>query len=176
MTSTLLLDGPPRGAGRDPDDVGAEPADDAAGAPAPGLRPGSRRTPRPPAAGAARVLIIEDDPLSLLTLGDALRGRGFEVAEAMTAAEGLEQVLAGPPDAIVLDLALPDSDGLHLARRLQRDRRTKAIPVVAVTAFASVSGRERALEAGCVAYLAKPLPLAELGGLLAGLCRPDDDE
>ncbi len=81
----------------------------------------------------------------------------YSVVEARDGQEGLEKARATQPHLILLDLALPKMDGWEAARRLKADPALKAIPIIALTAFAMEGDEARALEAGCNAYVAKPI-------------------
>lgn len=81
----------------------------------------------------------------------------YTVVEARDGQEGLEKARATQPHLILLDLALPKMDGWEAARRLKADPALKAIPIIALTAFAMEGDEARALEAGCNAYVAKPI-------------------
>ena len=81
----------------------------------------------------------------------------YTVVEARDGQEGLEKARAEQPHLIILDLALPKMDGWEAARRLKADPALKAIPIIALTAFAMEGDEARALEAGCNAYVAKPI-------------------
>ncbi len=81
----------------------------------------------------------------------------YTVVEARDGQEGLEKARAAQPHLILLDLALPKMDGWEAARRLKADPALKAIPIIALTAFAMEGDEARALEAGCNAYVAKPI-------------------
>ncbi|MCH7768554.1 MAG: response regulator [Nitrospinae bacterium] len=81
----------------------------------------------------------------------------YTVVEARDGQEGLEKARAEQPHLILLDLALPKMDGWEAARRLKADPALKAIPIIALTAFAMEGDEARALEAGCNAYVAKPI-------------------
>lgn len=81
----------------------------------------------------------------------------YTVVEARDGQEGLEKARAEHPHLILLDLALPKMDGWEAARRLKADPSLKAIPIIALTAYAMEGDEARALEAGCDAYVAKPI-------------------
>ncbi len=81
----------------------------------------------------------------------------YSVVEARDGQEGLEKARATQPHLILLDLGLPKMDGWEAARRLKADPALKAIPIIALTAFAMEGDEARALEAGCNAYVAKPI-------------------
>ena len=113
------------------------------------------------------ILVIEDNPSHFKLIRVVLSESGNRVAHAETAEQTFAAVRADPPQVILLDLALPGMDGLALVRRLKADPLTRAIPVVAVTAYSDIWSREDALAAGCDAYLSKPLDTRSLSRDLA---------
>jgi two-component system, cell cycle response regulator len=109
-----------------------------------------------------RVLVIEDDPPQLKLANGVLSADGHLVTEAKTAEAALSIIKRDRPDVILLDLCLPGMDGLTLVRMLKLDPGTLNVPVVAVTAFPEKFTRAAALEAGCDAYLTKPIDTGNL--------------
>lgn len=118
---------------------------------------------------SATILYIEDNPDNSLLVQRALTARGYEVLWAANGASGLEQAEAHPPDLILLDINLPDIDGYEVARRLRAHDGLRAVPIMAITANALKGDAEKALAAGCDAYIAKPLQLHELWDRVAAL-------
>lgn len=116
-----------------------------------------------------KVLVVEDYPLNMELVTDLLEASGFVVLQATSAEQGLGIAARERPDIILMDVSLPGLDGLAAVERLQMDRATRTIPVVAVTAHAMTGDRERALAAGCVAHLTKPLDTREFPSQIAGL-------
>jgi two-component system KDP operon response regulator KdpE len=113
-------------------------------------------------AGPA-VLVVEDDPLIASFVTRALGASGFAVEWVATAGAGLERVLAGPVAVAVLDLNLPDMDGLELLRILRTDHPNgRELPVVIITARNDPADRELARSLGVQTYLRKPFALGEL--------------
>lgn len=110
-------------------------------------------------ADSPRVLIIEDDRSIRKFLRISLVSNGFEVIEAETAEVALRQAIAEPPDAIILDLGLPDADGLDVIYRI-RDWTT--IPIIVLSARGSESDKVKALDSGADDYLTKPFGTGEL--------------
>ena len=104
-----------------------------------------------------RVLIIEDNPVNLELVLEILEPEGYEFQTAETAEQGLRLVALGPPALILMDLHLPGMTGYEATRALKADPATATIPVVALTAQAMRGDEEQAREAGCDAYLTKPL-------------------
>ncbi|MDB4936157.1 MAG: response regulator receiver [Labilithrix sp.] len=104
------------------------------------------------------VLLIEDDEDARELYAEHLRAAGFDVVTATTAREALDAVSARTPDLVVLDRKLPDRDGLELATLWRAGRAMATTPIIVLTAFAGRTDVEKALEAGCDAFLAKPCP------------------
>lgn len=103
------------------------------------------------------ILVVEDNPVNMRLLRLLLRAHGHEVLEAATGQEALAALHARLPALILLDMQLPGMDGFSLAAMLKSDAQTRAIPVVAITAYAMKGDQERVLAAGCDAYVAKPI-------------------
>jgi CheY-like chemotaxis protein len=112
------------------------------------------------------VLVIDDNPTNLKLARWVLAAEGFEVISLASAEEAMLALQTGAPDLILVDIALPGLDGLELTRRLRANPATRHIAVVAVTAFAMKGDEAKALEAGCDAYLAKPVDTRALGPFL----------
>lgn len=110
-------------------------------------------------AKGARVLVIEDDPEIVDVVRRGLTGHGYEVATASTAREALAAVGQRPPDVILLDLGLPDQDGLEVVRRVRAERPT---PILILSARDSETAKVAALTLGADDYLAKPFGMGEL--------------
>lgn len=108
-----------------------------------------------------RILIVEDNVLNLKLLHDVLEAHGYRTMVTGEGAAALNLAREQRPDLILLDLQLPDVSGYEVVRRLKCDDRTRAIPVLAVTAFAMIGDEERALASGCDGYVAKPIRLRE---------------
>jgi CheY-like chemotaxis protein len=106
---------------------------------------------------APRVLVVEDNPVNLELVGALLESEGYSVIPAETADVGLRLAATEPPDLVVMDIQLPGMSGYEATRRLKADPATAAIPVVALTAHAMQGEEARAREAGCDAFLTKPI-------------------
>ncbi|MCH7584691.1 MAG: response regulator [Acidobacteria bacterium] len=122
------------------------------------------------------VLVVEDNPVNRMMLVDHLVSQNFTVHVAEDGFEMIEQATAVLPDVILMDIQLPRMDGLTATRLLQLNAATQGIPCVALTALAMRGDRERCLEAGCVAYLDKPLNLDEVVDLIEKLTSTAHDE
>jgi two-component system, cell cycle response regulator DivK len=103
------------------------------------------------------ILVIEDNDKNLKLVRDLLQFNGYRTLEAATAEQGLGLAVDHGPCLILMDIQLPDMDGVAALGRLRGDPRTAAIPVVALTAFAMKEDRARFLSAGFDGYLAKPI-------------------
>jgi len=120
---------------------------------------------------SARVLLIDDDSRLTAMVGDYLRGHGYEVDTAGSLAAGRERLRAGGYDALVLDLMLPDGDGLDLTRELRGDARTRRLPLLMLTARGEPMDRIIGLEIGADDYLPKPFEPRELLARVKALLR-----
>jgi len=109
-----------------------------------------------------RILIVEDDELNRDSLRRLLRRRGFEILLAVDGNEGVEVARTEAPDLILMDMSLPGIDGWEATRRLKDAPQTRAIPIIALTAHAMASDRDKALAAGCDDYDTKPIDLERL--------------
>lgn len=103
------------------------------------------------------ILIIEDNEQNLYLATFLLEQSGCTVVAARSGPEGIETAGRIQPDLILLDIQLPEMDGYAVARELRRNPALKDVPVVAVTSYAMVGDRERAMEAGCSGYIEKPI-------------------
>lgn len=114
-----------------------------------------------PTTSRKKILIIEDNELSMKLMNDLLEFHGYEIFKAVLGKEAVRRVHDSRPDLILLNLQLPDISGLEVARTLKADKATQTIPIVAVTAFAMRGDEERAREAGCDGYVTKPIRIQE---------------
>ncbi len=114
-----------------------------------------------------KILIVEDDPKNMKVLAMALRPHGYTLVEATDGEEALEIAVRDKPDLILMDVRLPKIDGVEVTRRLRQMPAFKHIPIIAVTAYAMKGDKEKVIEAGCDAYLSKPVNTRELPGLVA---------
>jgi DNA-binding response OmpR family regulator len=120
----------------------------------------------------ARLLLIDDDTRLTSMVGDYMRGAGFVVETADTLAAGRQRLKAPPAvDAVVLDLMLPDGEGLELCRELRADARTRGLPLMMLTARGEPTDRIVGLELGADDYLPKPFEPRELLARVKALLR-----
>jgi two-component system cell cycle response regulator DivK len=109
----------------------------------------------------AKVLIVEDNPANMTLAVFLLKSAGYTVVTATDAEAGLGVARGEQPDLILMDIQLPGMDGLQATALLKGDERTRAIPVIALTALAMKGDEERIRAAGCDGYIAKPLAYKE---------------
>ncbi|BEP14683.1 response regulator [Acidothermaceae bacterium B102] len=110
----------------------------------------------------ARILIVEDNPANMKLTTLLLHNAGHSVLSAVDAETGLTLARSDRPDLILMDVQLPGMDGLAATALLKHDPLTASIPVIALTAMAMKADEEKSQNAGCDAYLAKPLRYKEL--------------
>ena len=106
---------------------------------------------------AKTVLIVEDNDLNKKLFRDLLEAHGFDTIETSDGEEALKLAREHLPDLIVMDIQLPNVSGIEVVRSIKNEDEIKAIPIVAVTAFAMRGDEERILNGGCDAYIAKPI-------------------
>jgi CheY-like chemotaxis protein len=102
------------------------------------------------------VLLVEDNEDNRIVYSTILQHFGYRVMEALNGEEGIAKARAEKPDLILMDISIPIIDGWEATQVLKRDPDTKHIPIIALTAHALASDREKAMEVGCDSYLAKP--------------------
>ena len=117
------------------------------------------------------ILVIEDNPSHLKLAHQVLSAAGFSVDDAKSAEQAFAAIKADKPQVILLDLELPGMNGLALVRKLKADPETADIQVVAVTSFQERFPRAEVMEAGCVAYIAKPIDTRSLPDQLGQLMK-----
>ncbi len=120
-----------------------------------------------------RVLVVDDELQILRALRVVLREAGFEVATAQSAAEALDAAAVRPPRAAIVDLVLPDGDGVEVTRRL---REWSEMPILVLSAVGEEEQKVRALEAGADDYITKPFGARELVARLQAALRRSDGE
>ena len=110
----------------------------------------------------AKVLLVEDNEMNRDMLSRRLARRGYFVVVAKDGLEGVSMATHETPDIILMDMSLPEIDGWEATRRIKAAPETASIPIVALTAHAMASDREKALEAGCDDFDTKPVELSRL--------------
>lgn len=116
-----------------------------------------------------KILLVEDNEMNRDMLSRRLRRNNYDVTIAIDGQEGIDFATANPPDLILMDMSLPKVDGWEATRRLKAIDGLASVPIIALTAHAMSSDRDKALEAGCDDYDTKPVELKRLLGKIAAL-------
>jgi two-component system cell cycle response regulator DivK len=117
-----------------------------------------------------RVLVVEDNEMSMKLVRDVLVATGYRTLEATTGGQAVTLATEHAPDLVLMDIQLPDIDGVEALRRLRADASTASIPVLALTSQAMYGDRERFLAAGFDGYVSKPVNIVELLGTVKQHC------
>ena len=120
-----------------------------------------------------RILIVEDNELNLKLFRDLLAANGFETVETREGLEAMSLTRTMRPDLILMDIQLPEISGLDITRKIKADPDLRHIPVIAVTAFAMKDDEHRILEAGCEAYLSKPIAIDQFLTVIRRFLMPE---
>jgi two-component system cell cycle response regulator DivK len=118
----------------------------------------------------AQVLVVEDNDKNMKLFRDILSASGYRTLEATTGERAIELATEHVPDLVLMDIQLPDIDGLAALGRLRGDERTASLPVLALTAQAMEGDRERFLAAGFDGYLSKPVDVADFVTIVRRYC------
>ena len=110
-----------------------------------------------------KILVVEDNPMNMELISDLLEINGYEVLKATSGLKMFKIMgsISTVPDLILMDIQIPEADGLTLTKRLKENPLTKDIPIIALTAHAMKGDREKALEVGCIDYIPKPINTRE---------------
>lgn len=119
-----------------------------------------------------RILLVEDNLATIDVMQQELDFLGYEVTVAKNGVEAVEMAGSQLPDLIILDIRIPQMDGLEAASRIRKDPKTQTIPILAATAKALPGDREECLASGCDEYIAKPFSHKELEAVLKRLFVP----
>ena len=109
-----------------------------------------------------KVVVVEDNELNMKLFREVLESSGYRMLEAGTGERAVALTTEHRPDLVLMDIHLPDIDGVEALRMLRADERTASVPVLALTAQAMEGDRERFLAAGFDGYLSKPVNIADL--------------
>jgi two-component system, cell cycle response regulator DivK len=120
------------------------------------LAAGDRLQPLP-SARRKTILVVEDNELNMKLFHDLLETRGYSVVQTRNGMEALKLARQHKPDLIIMDIQLPEISGLEVTKWIKEEDALKAIPIIAVTAFAMKGDEEKIRESGCEAYIAKPM-------------------
>lgn len=108
---------------------------------------------------AKRILVVEDNDLNRKLFCDLLRANGFEVEPVADGREAIAKTRMFMPDLVIMDIQLPEVSGMNLITAIKADDELKAIPILAVTAYAGKGDEESIRDAGAEGYLAKPVSI-----------------
>ena len=114
-----------------------------------------------------RILIVEDNPQNMRLIKMTLRAKDYTLLEATDGAQALDVAVREQPDLIIMDIQLPKVSRLEVARRLRGIPSFSHVPIIAITAYAMKGDKEKAIDAGCDAYLSKPISTRELPQVIA---------
>jgi two-component system cell cycle response regulator DivK len=117
-----------------------------------------------------QILVVEDNEKNMKLFRDVLQAAGYRTLEATTGGRAVELATEHGPDLALMDIQLPDIDGVEALGRLRADARTASIPVLALTAQAMEGDRERFLAAGFDGYLSKPVNITDLVATVKRYC------
>ena len=106
---------------------------------------------------AKTVLVVEDNELNMKLFHDLLEASGYNILQTRNGLEAIDIARAHRPDLILMDIQLPEVSGLEVTKWIKEDDDLRAIPVIAVTAFAMKGDEERIRQGGCEAYISKPI-------------------
>jgi len=109
-----------------------------------------------------KILLVEDNEMNRDMLSRRLQRHGYSVVTAIDGEQGHKLGISEAPDLILMDIGLPDMDGWEVTRLLKTDEHARAIPIIALTAHALVTDRDKAFEAGCDDYDTKPVDFVRL--------------
>jgi len=109
-----------------------------------------------------KILVVDDDPNLRVLLRQMLALRGFDVVEAEDGLDALTMVEEAEPDLVVLDVMMPDVDGITVCKQLRCQPKTAKLPIIMLSGKVSSEAVEEGLQAGADRYLRKPIPLADL--------------
>ena len=120
------------------------------------------------------ILLVEDNALNADMLSRRLTRRGYHVVLATDGPSAIDCARANQPHLILMDIDLPEMDGWEVTRRLRADPNTAPIPIIALTAHALVTDREKSFDAGCQDFETKPIDLSRLLEKITRLVAGDD--
>jgi CheY-like chemotaxis protein len=111
-----------------------------------------------------KILVVEDNEKNMYLMVFLLSKAGYQVIQARTGKEGIRLAQKEKPDVIIMDIMLPDIDGLEVTRKIRESKEGDKVPIVAVTSFAMAGDKEKVLAAGCTGYIEKPINVETLLG------------
>ncbi len=104
-----------------------------------------------------KIQVVEDHETNLYLIRFIFEKNGYEVIEARNGTRAVELAVREKPDLIIMDIQLPDIDGLETTKRIRASEAGSDVPIIALTSYAMTGDREKALDAGCTGYIEKPI-------------------
>jgi len=123
--------------------------------------PAAESAPVPQTAPPKTILVVEDNELNMKLFHDLLEAHGYNILQTRDGMEALKLARQHRPDLILMDIQLPEVSGLEVTKWIKEDDALRAIPIIAVTAFAMKGDEEKIREGGCEAYIAKPISVTK---------------
>jgi len=108
-----------------------------------------------------RILVVEDNETNMYLISFILKKNNYEVIEARNGKDGVKLAIKEKPDLIIIDIKLPDIDGMETTKRIKESEEAGEIPIIAFTSYAMTGDREKALDAGFAEYIEKPINLKD---------------
>lgn len=124
----------------------------------------------------AKIMVVDDSKDNLVLLSLAMQEKGYRVVTASNGEDAVATAILARPDLIIMDIAMPELDGLEATRRIRVESGMEFVPVIALTAFDTDGFRRAAHDAGFSGYLTKPIDFDRLHKLIAMLLAADDDD
>ena len=121
-----------------------------------------------------QILVVEDNERNMRLFCDVLQASGYRTLEATTGEQAVDLVFEHRPDLVLMDIKLPDIDGVEALGRVRADDELDSVPILALTAQAMEGDRERFLAAGFDGYLSKPVDIAEFVATVKSYCEEDE--
>jgi CheY-like chemotaxis protein len=104
-----------------------------------------------------KILVVEDNEKNMYLISFILKKNSYEVIEATSGEEGIKLAIKDKPDLVLMDIQLPGIDGLEATKKIRESEADHEIPIIALTSYAMVGDRDKALTAGCTGYIEKPI-------------------
>ena len=104
-----------------------------------------------------RILVVDDNEANMHLVRFILQKNGFQVLEARSGTDGVALAIQERPDMVIMDIQLPDIDGLEATKRIRAAETNGNVPIIALTSYAMPGDREKSLDAGCTGYISKPI-------------------
>jgi len=123
---------------------------------------------------AKKILVVEDNPQNMKVVLMTLKPHGYILLQATDGEEALKVAVSDNPDLIIMDIQILKMDGLEVTRRLRQMPAFSHVPIIAVTAYAMKGDEEKTIEAGCNAYMSKPVNTRQLPQMIAEMLQKQE--